>query len=303
MSDITVVVSTFREGYFGWMLQLLDALKNQTLKDFEVLIVVNSNHRYFLDLQNTVKKANFPYKTKIIFNPVDNGIAHARNIGLKNASTKYIAYTDDDAIPHSYWLKTIYDTFQTSENAAVVTGPVIPWWSSAVQELSTAFPKELYWIIGCTFLDTGVITEVRNGFASNLTLNREFAIKCGGFNEAFGYNLNNPMAGEEPEICFRLKKMGKTTLWNPESVVFHRITSNRVRLQALLGRAFLEGKSKAYLRRAIGSESMGTETAHLQAVLQAILTAKDLRSKSLLITTTLAVFSGYFRYFKKSVSY
>jgi GT2 family glycosyltransferase len=296
---MTIAVSTFREKYFDWVIQLLDSLKDQTFKDFEVLLVVNSNHRYFANLQEMVNVKDLPYEINVVFNPVDMGIAHARNIGLKNASTKYIAFTDDDVIPHPDWLKTLHETFRKTNETGAVTGPVLPKWNPDVQKFSAVFPKELYWIIGCTFLNIDSIKEVRNGFASNLALNRKSAVECGGFNETFGYNLNNPMAGEEPELCFRLKKMGKSTLWNPKSIVFHRITSNRIRLQSLLERSFVEGKSKAYLRRALGNEVMTPEVTHFQSVLRAIIKTGTLRSKALLMATTLAVLVGYFRYYAK----
>lgn len=296
---MTVAVSTFREGYFDWVVQLLDSLKDQTFKDFEVLLVVNGNRGYFVNLQETINVKDLPYKINVVFNPVDMGIAHARNIGLKNASTKFIAFTDDDVILHPDWLKTLYETFKKTNEAGAVTGPVLPHWNAEVREFSAVFPKELYWIIGCTFLDIDTVKEVRNGFASNLALNRKSAINCGGFNEAFGYNLNEPMAGEEPELCVRLKKMGKSTFWNPESIVFHRITGNRVRLRSLLERSFVEGKSKARLRRALGNEAMTPEVIHFQSVLKAIIKKGTLRSKALLTATTLAVLSGYFVYYGK----
>jgi glucosyl-dolichyl phosphate glucuronosyltransferase len=298
MSNMTVAVSTFREGYFDWVIQLLDSLKNQSLKDFEVFLVVNSNHRYFLNLQETINARDLPYKIKMVFNPVDRGIAHARNIALKNVLTKYIVFTDDDTFPHPDWLKTLYETFEKNKDAGAVTGPILPNWSPAVRAYSAVFPKELYWIIGCTFFDSDKITEVRNGFASNLALDRKSVIMCGEFNQAFGYNRNNPMAGEELDFSIRLKKNGKSTLWNPNSIVYHHVTSNRLRLQSLLSRSFVEGKSKACLKRVHDNYIMGTEVTQFKSVLIATVKPEAFKTKALLMSTTLAVLVGYLRHLK-----
>jgi GT2 family glycosyltransferase len=303
MPRLTVAVSTFRETYFELVIQLLKCLENQTFRDFKVLIVVNSNERYFQKLFNKVNHKSNPntaFEVDVIFNPTDLGIAHARNISLKTADTPYIAFTDDDIIPHNQWLHALLDTIETSDRVGAVTGPVIANWSLDSQEIGSWFPRELYWIIGCTPWLITTIKEVRNGFASNLALKRDIALECGGFNEDFGYNPRNALVGEEPEFGIRLRRMGKSTLWNPNAVVYHRITRNRVKLQNVLNRSFAEGKTKAYLRQILGKESTELEINHLQSVIKAFVKTKSLRSKALLASSTLAVLAGYLGSYGKS---
>ncbi len=295
MPSVTVAVSTFREGYFDWVIQLLNSLKNQTFKDFRVLLVVNSNYGYYTKLQKALSNAkDFPYEITIVFNPTDKGIAHARNIALKNATTQYIAFTDDDAIPHAEWLKTANTTFENISEAGALTGPIMANWAAEIQDFASWFPKELYWVIGCTNYEFPSVRTVRNGFASNLIVNREVAVKCGGFNETFGYNQKSPMAGEEPEFSLRLKKLGKLTLWNPELSVYHRITHNRLKLSNILIRSYIQGKTIAHLKKLYGNGAITVETEHAQTVIEAFLKTGSFRSKAYLATSTSAVAVGYF---------
>jgi len=294
---VTVAFSTFRETYLEWVVQLLKSLENQTMEDFEVVIVVNGNNRYFKKLQDAVKyETEVNHKINIIFNPVDKGIAHSRNIALKHAKTSYMAYTDDDAFPHPRWLEELLRTLEMNDKVGVVTGPVIGKWEIGTENWALWFPRELYWIIGCTPWDIPKVIEVRNGFASNLASKRRILLKIGGFNEKFGYNPTNHLAGEEPDLGIRLMRAGYVTLWNPNVIVYHRIFRKRLRIKNILLRSFVEGKTKAYLSQAYGSGVIKLEREYLQSVIKSFVKTKSLKSKALLLLTTVAVLGGYLRH-------
>lgn len=298
---ITVAFSTFRETYLEWVIQLLKSLENQTMEDFEVAIVVNGNNRYFKRLQDTVKsETEVNHKINIIFNPVDRGIAHSRNIVLKHAKTSYIAYTDDDAFPHPRWLEELLQTLEIDDKVGVVTGPVIGKWETGTEDWASWFPKELYWIIGCTPWNITKVMKVRNGFASNLASKTRILLKIGGFNEKFGYNPTNHLAGEETDLGIRLMRLGYVTLWNPNAIVYHRIFRKRLRIKNILMRSFIEGKTKAYLSQAYGSGVTKLERKYLQSVIKSCVRTKSLKSQALLLLTTAAVLGGYLRHMQKS---
>lgn len=293
-NSITVAFSTFRETYFEWVVELLKSLENQTMEDFEVIVVVNGNKRYFKKLLDAVKcETEISHEINVIFNSLDKGIAYSRNIALKHAKTPYIAYTDDDAIPHPRWLEELLWTLELNGKAGAVTGPVLCKWEASAKNYALWFPKELYWIIGCTPWNITKVTEVRNGFASNLALKRGILLGSGGFNENFGYNPRNPMAGEETELGIKLMRAGYVTLWNPNAIVYHRIFGERLKIRNILIRSFIEGKTKAYLSQAYGSNVIKLEVGYLQSVIERFLKTKSLKSKALLLLTTMAVLSGY----------
>ncbi len=294
---LTVAVSTFRETYFDWVVQLLESLENQTFGDFEIVLVVNRNQAYFERLQTKVKtETHMQHKVRIVFNPVDKGIAHARNIALRYASTPYIAFTDDDVILQNRWLEALVEVLETNSQVVVVVGPVMAKWDPLSKKTASWFPQTLYWTVGCTPDRTGEIREVRNGFASNLALRRTFAIECGGFNEQFGYNPTNLMVGEEPELGLRIIKAGRLSLWNPKAIIYHRVTNERTKARNLTIRSFVEGKTKAILRRMYGSKSTLSETNHMRLLIKDFFTAQSFRAKTFLFITTIAVAIGFLSY-------
>jgi len=294
---ITVAFSTFRETYFEWVVELLKSLEKQTIQNFDVIVVVNRNEQYFKKLLDFTKNGTrMNYEINVVFNRFDKGIAHSRNIALKNAKTPYIAYTDDDVIPHSRWLEELVWALELDEKAGAAAGPVLCRWEPGRRNHHVWFPKELYWIVGCTPWTIKEVTEIRNGFASNLALKRQTALEIGGFSEDFGYNPENPMAGEEPELGIKLTKIGHVTLWNPNAIVFHRISEERLKTRNILVRSFIEGKSKACLGHIYGSDVIKLETKYLQQIIKRFFTARFLRSKALLLLTTIAVLIGYLTY-------
>lgn len=274
---------------------MIGSFNNQTLGDFKVLVIVNRDIKYFNRLVNEIDDwKELTFEVNVVFNPENLGIAHDRNIALKNSNTPLIAFTDDDAFPHKDWLRIINASFETYNYAGAVTGPILAHWSPDIAGSKSWFPKELYWVIGCSHLEYQSVTEVRNGYASNLALDREISLRCGGFNETFGYNQKYPMAGEEPELCMRLKKMSKLTLWNPQSIVYHRVTASRLKLNNILMRSYVEGRSKAYLKKAFGNVTLEPEKEHMKAVTKALLKTGSVKCKIYLATSTSIVAIGYF---------
>lgn len=296
MEYVTVAFSTFRESRLSWVLEMLKTLNKQVFKSFRVLIIVNSNKKYFNTLKEAINNKNLvngSYKIDILFNPTDLGIAHDRNLALKNTHTKFVVYTDDDVVHSSCWLKELFGTLISNENIGTAVGPVLPLWSPQCGNMSLWYPKELLWIIGCTSTDINRETIVRNGFGSNMGLDREFAIKLGGFNESYGYNPRTHLAGEEPELGIRVIKNGKITLWNPKATVYHRITPSRLKIQAILKRSFTEGKTKAHLMGSLGNQLYIVEGRHMNSIIKATFENPSFKAKSLIVASTAAIFTGF----------
>jgi len=294
-SKITVAISTFRKSYFNWVAELLKSLENQTLKCFDVIVVVSKDIDYGRKISEFVKSKMDTRRlnVNIVFNYVEKGIAHSRNLALRSAKGPYIAYTDDDAIPHSCWLEELLWTLESYRTVAAATGPVEVKFEGGIVGSTLQFPRELYWAIGCTSLDIPRLTPVRNGFGSNLALKRTVALRCGGFNNAFGYNQKRLIVGEEPELGIRLIRANYATLWNPKAIVYHRISRERLSTKNILMRSFIEGKTKAILTEAYGSDILKPEMGHLGSVVRSLVKSRSPRLRALLALSTMAVLGGF----------
>jgi len=294
--SVTVAISTLRASSCRWLIDLLQSLDKQTI-DFGTMIVVNSDQRYFEELETVVHDKHVTNRrVDLLFNRVDKGIAYARNIALRDSGTPYVAYTDDDVIVHPCWLEELVKTLEFNGKAGAATGPVLSLWEPGAEKYANWFPKEMYWVIGCTPWNFKSVRKVRNGFASNLAVKREVALAIGGFNESFGYNQRNAMAGEEPELGMKLTRSGWQTIWNPRALVHHRISPSRMHARRLIARAFVEGKTKARLTRVCGNSNLDVEKEHLQAVFKKFVGNSSLKAKASFWVLTTAVAFGYLTY-------
>lgn len=87
---VSVVIPTIPENGY----ELCDTLQNQTIKDYEVLIVSN----------NSIN------------------ICEARNRGIKKSQGDIIANTDDDCQPPSNWIEQIINKFEKKEDMVILGG-------------------------------------------------------------------------------------------------------------------------------------------------------------------------------------
>ncbi len=89
---ISVIVTTYnRERY---LTETLQAILKQTFQDFEILVVDNYSNYKFDEL---IKSLNSP-KIRYFQNANNGVISVNRNVGLKYAVGKYVAFCDDDDV-------------------------------------------------------------------------------------------------------------------------------------------------------------------------------------------------------------
>ncbi len=112
MISIIIVTNDNRQTK---LISCLEALKKQTYKNFET-IIVHSTEKY-----SEIDK-NFNVK-----NIVQNGkgISNARNEGIKSATGEIIAFTDDDAIPCPDWIQSIYEAFKANPELSYLGGDFV----------------------------------------------------------------------------------------------------------------------------------------------------------------------------------
>ena len=98
-SKISVIIPAYNiEKYLG---ELLDCLKRQTLKPYEIIVVNDGSTDY-------TEQVACKYKNVKVITTANQGVSAARNIGLKASSGDYIAFLDgDDLIADDYLEKLL----------------------------------------------------------------------------------------------------------------------------------------------------------------------------------------------------
>lgn len=100
---------------------MLSALKNQTFKDFDLIMVVKPSDD---GTEELLKQASNSLKITVI--PQQDGhIVDAYFLGAKNSTGDIVAFLDDDAIPAQDWLMETVKAFQ-NQNVVGVTGDQYP---------------------------------------------------------------------------------------------------------------------------------------------------------------------------------
>ena len=94
MEQVSVIIPTYKR--FDTLFRAINSVRNQSFRDIE-LIVVDDNYDY-PSLRNKIKEKiinEYP-EVKLIAENTHLGGARARNIGVKNSSSEFIAFLDDD---------------------------------------------------------------------------------------------------------------------------------------------------------------------------------------------------------------
>ncbi len=152
------------------------------------------------------------------------GLSRARNTGARAARGDIVAFTDDDGVPDSAWLRCHADALSDTTLAAT-TGRVVSldtsstppggYEAAGVEDLGTkAFRVELVrddWFERTNFGGVGV--------GGNIALRRELFRNGWGFREDLG--LGRRILGEEHYAFFELVRAGHAIAYVPDAVIRH----------------------------------------------------------------------------------
>lgn len=115
---VSVVVACRNESLH--LPQLISSLKNQTLSNFELILV--NDHSVDNTLQLMQQAAN-EIETTTIINSIGTGKKAALSEGIRCASGSLIITTDADCEPSAHWIETIV-AFQQSNECDLIICPV-----------------------------------------------------------------------------------------------------------------------------------------------------------------------------------
>ncbi len=103
MAQVTVVVVNWNGK--PSLIQCLDALRKQSIRDSMAVIVVDNGS---VDGSVEAVKQQFP-EVALIALPENLGFSAANNIAIRSVQTDYAALLNNDAIAHPLWLETLID--------------------------------------------------------------------------------------------------------------------------------------------------------------------------------------------------
>lgn len=255
--DVSVVICAYTEARWPDLGAAVDSLHRQSIPAREIIVVIDHN-------QQLLERVRAEFSGIIaVENSEPQGLSGARNSGIAVAKGDFIAFLDDDATAEPDWLERLTRFFE-EPLVMGVGGTVVPEWLS---KQPAWFPREFYWVVGCTYLDLpGKPVVVRNPFGGCACYRREVFEVVGGFRTDMGRVGTLPMGCEETELCIRASHYWpqKVFLYEPQARIHHRISSTRASWRYFRSRCFAEGLSKAAVAQYVGSkDGLATERTYI----------------------------------------
>lgn len=243
---------------------LCDAVESVLAQDVptdpDVIVVIDHcDELYDMAVQR------FGHRVTVIRNDQAQGLSGARNTGVAAARGDVVGFLDDDAVAEPDWARTLLDHYR-DDTVACVGGYAAPVWPTGQRPAWQ--PREFDWVIGCSY--TGqptTLAPVRNPIGCNMSLRRSVVDTVGGFRSEVGRVGTTPVGGEETELCLRVGTQGQV-LFDPEMLVHHRVSADRVTMRYFLRRCYHEGLSKAVVASlGNGHKSLSSENTYVRDVL------------------------------------
>jgi glycosyltransferase involved in cell wall biosynthesis len=269
---VSVIVSSYTMERFNDLCELLGSLERQTFRNFETLLVLEKSRELYDRVDAYVKQNKYD-NVQLLFNSGTGGLSAARNLGVKEATGKIMAFIDDDALAFPGWLAAMVHTYK---DASVIgfTGPALPLWEN---EKLSWIPEEFYWIVSCMSVKSDSPVEVRNAWGTNMSFRKAAFEQCGAFAvhlgaKGGGTEGKNELIGEDTEFSMRVReKTGRKIIYNPEGQVRHRAYSYRLKWAFIAKRAYWEGYTKAIFKRQLQSSNtpniLGPERTLLKQIM------------------------------------
>jgi len=188
------------------------------------------------------------------------GQSYARNLGIMSTDKQYIAFTDDDVLVARDWLKTTVDTLET-HNADCVGGKIVPrWLENRPPWLGDNLLNVLAMLdYGDTLFEFQLASDQRILYGANFAFRRESLIRMGMFNIRLG-KTGDFGGGEDKEMFEKLRLNGGKAIYNPASVVFHKVFPDRLKKSYFRKWYYAAGKGRARVKKESRFTILGIES-------------------------------------------
>jgi GT2 family glycosyltransferase len=218
-AQVSVVIRTTGTRYKLPLLgNLLRSLSRQTVRDFELIIVCESN-------KEAIEKLVSKYFDK--FKVIETGYwnrARTTNVGIKIASGEYVVLLDDDYTMDEKWLETMLGYIKDSPPYIACIGSAcesvfkeaLKYKFSIVKIFEKALSIASLWEKKAKVLPNGLIVTVDFG-GMHVICRRKSVVEVGGCDE----ELNEPMVGDDSSIALKLWRKGYKNAVCPMAKVYH----------------------------------------------------------------------------------
>jgi GT2 family glycosyltransferase len=193
------------------VMRLLDALERQPERDFQVMIVDQSDP---VDT-GVEKRVNASGRLHLIRDE-GMGTARARNLGWRNLGATWVSFLDDDTPPEPDWAASLREELVGHPYVDMVSGPV-----AAERADDDGFPALGGFAVEEPQLLAGRYVRPWRVAGGICTVRRATLERIGGWDERLGPGTAEFLACEDMDFNYRLTRSGGRVYLTPRVRVSH----------------------------------------------------------------------------------
>lgn len=209
---VSVIIPTYNR--WSILTKSLTLLKNQSLKDFEVIIVDDASEQAPPKLESDIRYFRLKKRT---------GSPAARNLGASRAKGKYLLFLDDDIILSRKYIEELFRNIEADENASAIAGRLIYVKNGVFSAPEKIFSEPVKVakfsgdMVGSFDRKTRKIVESPTLHIAAMVRKVDFQLIGGFDSKTYAGNYFR----EETDLFFRLKRAGKKLVFDPSAVAYH----------------------------------------------------------------------------------
>ncbi len=186
--------------------------------EYEVIVIDDGSTQKTRDVLSNVRNITY------LRNPENRGFLLSCNYAAEKARGRFLLILNNDVQFTKGWLSPLVETFSEYESVGAVS-PKILYPNGRLQEAGARIKQDSYSQLIGLWDDPGLprysyVREVDYCSGVCLLVETEMFRRVGGFDTEFA-----PAYCEDCDLCFRLRKLGKHILYNPDSVIMHHLSA------------------------------------------------------------------------------
>jgi len=227
MTKISIVIVNYNVKYF--IRQCLQSIyKSKTTADIEVIVVDNNSQDGSIEMV----QSEFP-DVLLIHNKDNVGFSKANNQGFEKANGEFVLILNPDTIIEENTLEVCLDYCQKHENVGAIGVKMLDGSGQFLPESKRGFPTpfaSLSKILGLSklFDKSPIFNSYYLGHLSNDEVH-EVEVLTGAFmfvpkevlDEIKGFDEDYFMYGEDIEMSFQIKELGRKIIYLPKTSIIH----------------------------------------------------------------------------------
>jgi glucosyl-dolichyl phosphate glucuronosyltransferase len=239
MARISVVLCTYnRCRSLSTALESAAALTCPSSSQLEIIVVDNNSRDKTREVIESFCR-KYPDRFRYVFES-RQGLANARNAGIREARGEIIVFMDDDVTVDPGWVETLTARLHTGEWAGA-GGRVAP--ERAFSPPAWLCLKSLGGVLALFDVGDQPGQLHQPPYGANMAFRKEMFEKHGGFRSDLGRIGNHLLSGEDTEFGRRLLDAGERLWYEPSAVVYHAMQEDRLKKEYFLTWWFAYGRT------------------------------------------------------------